>query len=581
MYTPKSRAIYLEPVTRRGKVKKVKASSSVGTQDNSTGQTLSRESTPRTHTTRSSPPLQNPPLSPAPSEETVETRESASTHSFHVVEQHLSQQKKSDNSEPRSSTTSNSVQTISATTEITRHGALPGDTVPVRVKVEHTKATRGVVIATLYRQGRIDMLPPLRVVSRSKDKKPEYEDVYPKSRTGLGGLYFTKGNPNMAFRKDLTQTSTMMIVDPRTKTADVKFSIRVPNEAFPTMNNIPGGMISFTYHIEVVIDLTGKLGETRLLPSLTTNGPSFTSSVEAPPNQLTTDWASNILDTAPLRRTKNVAAFELPLTIGTEDSNRSKRLEEIRQDRRDDSFHGKQPAPQGEDHGDGQYWQENGYFEHDNHHDHYRCYGYDGEWHDDQGHPYNHGWHEQYNAHYPPPTNGHQQQGVNGHFHVPPPQEDDHLDEKSRLHRQEQLLLPSRPPEAEGSSSQPRALAPSAPILDNDLSHCPSSPQSSIPITISRASARSAETIVPDPLTPPPSLPEDSGPLPGEDKQELERRRLLAQVSAPPTDDGNHTGPSNTPCSAPPASAPVIDDEEYLSQALRQEGNENLPQYHR
>ena len=123
------------------------------------------------------------------------------------------------------------------------HGALPGDTIPVKVKVEHSRAARGIVIATLYRQGRIDMLPSLPLVSRGKDKKPEYEDVYPKSKTGLGGLYFTKGAPNMAFRKDLTQTSTVMIVDPQTKTADLRFNVQVPNDAFPTIDNIPGGMI--------------------------------------------------------------------------------------------------------------------------------------------------------------------------------------------------------------------------------------------------------------------------------------------------------------------------------------------------
>lgn len=195
MYTPKSRAIYLEPLTRRGKVKKIKQSSSVNTHDSTASNALSRQETTNSRSTRSSPPVQKPPLSPAPSEETVETRESTSTRSFHIVEQvPSSQRKKSDNSEPRSSTTSTSAHTISATTEITRHGALPGDTVPVRVKIEHTKAARGVVIATLYRQGRIDMLPALPVVNRGKDKKPEYEDVYPKSRTGLGGLYFTNGS---------------------------------------------------------------------------------------------------------------------------------------------------------------------------------------------------------------------------------------------------------------------------------------------------------------------------------------------------------------------------------------------------
>lgn len=581
MYTPKSRAIYLEPVTRRGKVKKVKQSSSVNTQDSTTSQQLSRQTTANSRTTQPSPPIQNPPLSPAPSEETVETRESTSTRSFRMVEQvSASQRKKSDNSEPRSSTTSTSVHTISATTELTRHGALPGDTIPVRVKVEHTKATRGIIIATLYRQGRIDMLPALPVVSRSKYKKPEYEDVYPKSRTGLGGLYFTNGTPNMAFRKDLTQTSSMMIIDPQTKTADVKFNVSIPNEAFPTMDNIPGGLISFTYYVEVVIDLTGKLGETRLLPSLTTNGPSFTKSAEGPPNQLTTDWASNILDTAPLRRTKNVAAFQLPLIIGTDDTNRSKIRQETQARRSDRGSNGKQPAPRNRPEDQAQHWHGNGYDEYYG----YNGYeGYEQEWYDGYGHPYDPSWHGQYHSqYYPPPTNGHYYSQSSSQYQVPPPDVEEHLDEKSRLRRQEELLLPSEPPSTEDSLIRPRSQAPSAPVFDDEPLQQSSSPQSSIPITISRASARSAETVVPDPLTPPPSLPENEASPAVDDKQELERQRLLAQASAPPTDDDNHAGPSNSHRAAPVPSAPVInEEEEYLTQSFQQAENEGLPQYQR
>lgn len=570
MYTPKSRAIYLVPVTRRGKVKSLKQSSSVNTQD-SMSQQLSRQNTSNSRSTQPSPPTQKPPLSPAPSEETVETRESASTHSFHIVEQAPSaQRKKSDQSEPRSSTTSTSAHTISATTEITRHGALPGDTIPVRVRVEHTKASRGIIIATLYRQGRIDMLPALPVVSRSKYKKTEYEDVYPKSRTGLGGLYFTNSTPNMAFRKDLTQTSTMMIIDPTTKTADVKFHVSVPTEAFPTMDNIPGGLMSFTYHVEVVIDLTGKLGETRLLPSLTNNGPSFTKSAEAPPNQLTTDWASNILDTAPLRRTKNVASFELPVIIGTDDTSRVKKSQEMKSTSADRSPNGKQPAQGGED-DQGPYWSEGGYDEY---------YGYDGwngydEWYDENGYPYDPRWHHQY---YSPPVNDHYRPDSSQPYQVPPPDIEEPMDEKTRLRRQEELLLPSQPPTT-ASPSASRPIAPSAPVF-NDETYQPSSPPS-IPITISRASARSADTIIPDPLTPPPSLPEDGIPHQTDDKQELERQRLLAQASAPPTDDDNHAGPSNAYQGIDAPSAPVINDEEaYLSEVLHQEG-EGLPQYRR
>jgi len=570
-------------------MKKVKQSSSTGTQEITTGQPLSRQSTSHSIQTRSTStaPLQIPPLSPAPSEGTVATDATASTHSLKVVGSQASQPKENDHSEPRTSTTSNSAHTIAATTEIMRHGALPGEQIAVRVKVEHSKPVRGIIVATLYRQGRIDALPPLPIASKSKDKKPEYEDVYPKSRTGLGGLYFTNTTPHMAFRMDLTQTSTMMIINPQTKTADVKFSIKVPVDAFPTTDNIPGGMISFTYHIEVVIDLTGKLGESRLLPSLTTNGPSFSKSAVVG-NQLTHEWASNILDTAPLRRTKNVAAFELPLIIGTEDSGRARRSQEAQsalQDRQ--TYYSKDNSqmqgPDGFDHR----WHHNGHDVNGQYSDYYGYNAYNDCWYDEDGNPVYDSWydHDQYHD-YPPSINGHHPRPRHGQYRVPPPEGEEHLDEKSRLRRQEELLLPSQPPDAGEPSSRAQAVAPSAPTFDDEAGRPPGGPRQSVPITISRASARSGETIVPDPLTPPPSLPENERfPGPTEDKQELERRRLLARASAPPTDSDGHgeSGPSSAGHGAAEVpSAPIIDEEEeYMAQFLRSEANESLPKYQR
>ncbi|KAK5100355.1 ph-response sensor protein [Lithohypha guttulata] len=583
MYTPKSRAIYLEPMSRLGKVKKVKQPHSAGTQstsitaqDTPSTRTLSRQNTSNSTQTRSSTVLlQAPPLSPSPSEDTVATNATTSTPSLHIVDRESADQpKRSDDSAPRSSTTSNSAHTISATAQIQRHGALPGDYLPVRVRVEHTKPVRGVVIATLYRVGRIDMLPTLPIANRYKDKKPEYEDVYPKSKTGLGGLYFTNGAPNMAFRNDLTQKSTMMIVNPHTKTADVNFKVRIPNEevAFPTMDNIQGGMISFTYHLEIVIDLTGKLGESRLLPSLTTNGPTFSKAADDRRN-LTHEWTDiNILDTAPLRRTKNVATFELPLIVGTDDSGRARRTNL----QREYSYHDREAEFAGSDpDGYGSEWQSNG---HNGYEEHYDYYGYDPNgWYDEYGNLVYDNYHDHYQSqHYPPDTNDPYHNRSTYQYQPPPPEPEEHIDEKSRLRRQEELLLPSQPPEAEPSSSRSATLAPSAPVLDNDGVPASNHTQPSIPITISRASARSGDTIVPDPLTPPPSLP-----TPTEDKQELERRRLEAQASAPPLDDDSPSGSSHTRSTDAP-SAPVIDDEaEYIVQVLNMDANDTLPQYRR
>lgn len=572
---PKPHIVYLEPVTRRGKVKMVKQASSSGTQETVATQALSRQSTSHSlHRRAAGPvPLEDPPLSPAPSEDTVATNATTSTHSLKLLDQLASQQKESDHSEPRSSVTSTSAKTISAITEISRHGALPGDAIAVRVRVEHTKAARGVVIATLYRQGRIDMLPALPVVSRSKGKRPEYEDVYPKSKTGLGSLYFTSSAPNMAFRKDLSQTSTMMIVDPQTKTADVRFAVQIPPEAFPTIDNIPGGMISFTYNIEIVIDLTGKLGEARRLPSLTA-GPMF-SKAAGGGSQLTHDWANNILDTAPLRRTKNVASFELPIIIGTEDSGRQKRIhpgEPQRQSQQ--SYESSSGIPDDTRYGSEQSNYPGAYYD-DREYD-----GYDNAWYGEHGHPVYEAWSEPGPLPHP---NGYPPRLPHGRYCVPPPDNAEHVDEKTRLRRQEELLLPSQPPDAGEGSSQAPASAPSAPVLDEYVLHAPMRPHPSIPVTISRASARSPETVVPDPLTPPPSLPDDGMSAPPEDKQELERQRLMAQASAPPAEEDDRAGPSRSHHrDGEGASAPVMGEEgEYMSQALQTDGSEHLPQYQR
>lgn len=585
--TPKTRAIYLEPMSRRGKVKKVKqttsssaASDSTATQENRSTRTLSRQNTSTsTHTRSCATPLQEPPLSPTPSEDTELSFATTSTHSLHADGISEPQQRKhSGESVPQSSTTSSSAHTISATTEIQKHGVLPGESVTVRVKVEHTKVVRGLVLATLYRLGRIDMLPALPIANRSKDRKPEYEDVYPKSRTGLGGLYFTNGAPNMAFRNDLTQSSTMMVIDPTTKTADFSLKVRVPNAeiAFPTMGNVPGGMISFTYHIEVVVDLTGKLGEARLLPHLTTNGFSF-SKAAGDHRDLTHDWTdSNILDTAPLRRTKNVATFDLPLIVGTDDSGRARRAQLFRHN----SHSGGQVQNATHNSNPDSTWVQDGHNDSSGHYDNYGYDAYSDGWYDEFGNPipdelYDHGQHPHYTH-----SNGDQHDsGPGNRMYFPPPEHEEPLDEKERLQRHEASLLPSQPPEAEASAASIADLAPSAPVFPED-DQIGSSPPS-LPITISRASARSAETIVPDPIMiPPPSLPEDITPTQTEDKQELERRRLEAQASAPPVDgEDGAAGPSN-PAHIP--SAPFIDDDaEYLARALRLDSGENLPEYQR
>jgi arrestin-related trafficking adapter 9 len=564
MNTPKSRVISLEPVSKRGKVKRVKPPPSIGTGDTSSRGHLTRSDT-QTSTAASvhaTAPAANPPLSPAPSEDTIATTVTTSSTSFRRVELDSQNRKKSDDT--RSTTTSSSGSTVTAVAELQKHGALPGDSIPVRVSVTHTKPyVKGVVIATLYRVGRIDMHPAIPLAN-SKNKRQEYEDVYPKSRTGLGGLLFASASPNSVFRKDLSQSSTMMVVNPNTLTSDIHTTIKVPETAFPTIANVPGGMISFTYHIEVVVDLFGKLGETRFLPRLTSGEPTFTTAV-GNSNQLTHEWSNSILDTTSLRRHKSVVTFELSVTIGTKDSSRNKKPAPLSETQ---PTNGEPPEAYdahdwGQDGGEYWYYDENGQPQY---YDPYYYEGWDG---------YD-GWYDE---------NQYAEQGQLSH-HPPPPENiaplvaGEEVDEKTRLRRQEELLMPTRPPQDGEASSSRVATAPTAPVLD-DISHDAEQARESIttPSTpgppASVASARSGDTVRPyggSPPPPPHSSDPDSNAT--EDKQELERRRIMAQASKPPALEGQPGASSSAP------SAPVLPDDGYIHIDGHDQDHE-LPQYQR
>ncbi|OCT46031.1 pH-response regulator protein palF/RIM8 [Cladophialophora carrionii] len=570
MSTPKSRVITLEPLSKRGKVKVVKPGSSVTTQTTSSAGAgrLTRNNTQNSTASRSTNSVAQPPLSPAPSEETAQTSgTTTSSPSFHIVDNESPVRKSSpQNSDDRSNTTSSSANTITATTELPRHGALPGDMVPIRVSVTHTKAdARGMVIATLYRLARIDMHPPLPLPNRSgKGKKMEYEDVYPKSRTGLGGLYFSAASPNSAFRKDLAQSSTMLIVNPHTMTADITTSLKIPDAAFPSISNVPGSMISFTYHVEVVVDLFGKLGETRLWPRLTSNEPTFSPSSDAG-NQMTSDWSHSILDTSALRRTKSVITFEMSLVVGTQDSGRKRRQTKPAE----------YQVPENTTLGPEQGW-----------HDwHYHDGAYEGQHYDQAGYPYDEGYGYDYgyepshDPEYPTPTAE----------MIPPPQPQEE-DEKTRLRRLEQLLVPSQPPpEGEGSTSGV-PFAPTAPDLSSesapdglrhqdDGSRTPSTLNPAASVT---SSTRSGDTLRPYSTSPPPPPPPLGHAGHSDDKQELERRRLFAQTSAPPVEDGTEVRRRAAVTSMAPT-APTIDEpHEYSVDTLNHDHpGPDLPQYER
>ena len=132
--------------------------------------------------------------------------------------------------------------------------------------------------------------------------------------------------------------------------------------------------------------------------------------------------------------------------------------------------------------------------------------------------------------------------------------------------------MPTQPPQEGEASSSGAPLVPSAPVLDGSVQDAeqarsnittPSTPGP--PASV--ASARSADTVRPYSNSPPPPSPAQSaaaGLQPTEDKQELERRRIMAQASAPPPiNNGEGSGTQPEPPAMVP-SAPALPDDGYI-----------------
>ncbi|KAJ9296071.1 hypothetical protein DTO271G3_5646 [Paecilomyces variotii] len=510
-------------------------------------------------------PKPRPPVSPAPSDVSSSSRLSHSSQSFQVVSDPSSVNgagKRS--SDIRSVATSASDKTITATAEVLRAGALPGDTVPIKISINHSKQIRSPhgIIITLYRQSRIDMHPAIPVGQPEEGKKPIYEDIYPKSRTGLGGLSFGTTRSSSVFRKDLSQTFAPLIVDPATMTAQMKMSIRVPEDAFPTITRVPGAMISFRYYIEVVMDLRGKLAASdRFLPRLNmvSGGKSFSSSghvvnvSDSNANSVTANWAGNIMDTDQIRREKGVVALVFEVVVGTRDSGRHQRhlaeeeLNAVPMSDEDRQEYDNDATPE-EEYAQQNYYSNGDYQSHQE--DYWRDY----------------------------PTDSVEQPFQSpDHMVVPPPtQPEEPVDEKTRLRRMEEMLLPSQPPgEAAAGPSTAPAQAPTAPDLPDEdelYDYNPPLPRQAVP----PPPILSVDTVVPGPDLA--ALSGSGAPHPPtEDKRELERQRLIAQASAPEaTAEDSRPGPSTE--AAP--TAPDLDEEDNILNA-DVGTDESLPQYRR
>lgn len=541
LIAPKSRTITLEAVSRR-KVAKDHAKKFVDPADRKSRKTDSASrSSPQRNSNSTAPSTTNesePPMSPSPSHISFESAVSGSNAQSNSSSQ---SQSTSTNTRPNDSKGSITVKNITTEVESCVGGCLRGDSIPIKVSVNHVKHIKSMngVIVTLYRQARVDMHPAIPLGPTEKSKNPKYEDYYPRSKTGLGGLSLSGAGSSHMFRKDLSQTVQPLIVDPGSLLSEVTVKVRVPEDAFPTISTVPGAMISFRYYVEVVVDIQGRLGaqERALagLPGLTAITASGGDDLENERGGMAAS-GTYMVDTAPVRRDKGVVTATFEVIIGTRDSERRKG----KQKEEANATIPEEPTPvehplhaatgSGADRpysgypSEDDYW---GYSYHDwtygnaNGHDHW----------DYHGNGYGNGW------------------DMPSEIPMPRVPDDSQLSEKERARRAEERLLPSQPPDMEQQAGE-SAHAATAPYLPGEdvpgLYGVPTpayeSPHHSASVPASSAfqtprSDVSASSPAPEYF--PAAGPSNHVPVstPVDDKQEMRRRELEAAASAPPIDD--------------------------------------------
>ncbi|TVY83453.1 pH-response regulator protein [Lachnellula suecica] len=628
MSAPKPRTISLEPISRRPRRKKAqkpKENSSQEATEGSAGNEAARIGSPLPDESASQcDSLEHTaaPRSPVPSD--MQSTGSAATSADSTVSSSTglsfrlgpvpSSAKSARDSQGTSSKVSSTDKTITATVELLKSGCLPGDNIPVKITIKHTKPIKSLhgIIITLYRQGRIDSAPPLSLFANIKGKEAErlkHEEYYPKSKTGLGGLSLTSAGSSSMFRKDLAQTLAPIFVDPTSLSAVVNASVRVPEDVFPTISGVPGEMISFKYHVEVVIDLGGKLaGQQRHVPRVSAMQLPSGARQDGNPNLLAA-WGGSIVDTDHIRREKSVVACIFELVVGTSDTARTR---------------GKGNSSVARHNND---WPADPSFSpttvHEPLHEEDFTPGVEGSHQTEQGAPhpyYDQSYDDQYPEYYPHreydhhlephPEYPHSEYPHPEYLHpehaqipvpLPDVHEDEGLSEKDRIRRAEQRLLPSQPPQDnEGPSSSRTVAAPSAPTAPSihpteahdDIYDAESETPQAIPshlhFPVNMASSDSHAALPSAPALE--NLAPNAGLHTADDKQELERQRLMNEASAPSEfvadEDENAGEGSSRPQPGP--SAPSLPEEDgyggqysHHSMAGPSRHSEILPKYER
>ncbi|KAF4581126.1 pH-response regulator protein palF/RIM8 [Ophiocordyceps camponoti-floridani] len=447
-------------------------------------------------------------------------------------------------------------KTITATIELLRGGCLPGDTVSARVTVQHIKRVKSMtgVIVTLFRQGKIDTSPPLSrfaACSRNEAGKPDREDMFPRSRTSLGGLSLSSTSSTSIFRKDLDQNAAPLIIDPATLQASVTISVKVPDDAFPTIKGVPGDMISFKYQVEVVVDLGGRLASQLQggQSSSSRIGPYGNGSSEQSAGSYAPWRSTNIADTAQLRREKGVISVSMEMVVGTTDSSRSRKNAKKSPESRTVRIHDSDAAADSDDDDDedeDEIAVRPGSANH--------AIGLPPSQHGPDGYQFTPP------PGGPPPGSSHADRDAPvGHeplangfppdaapSYIAPPQvlDESNMTEKERIRQAETRLLPSRPP-AVGSSASAADANGDGHGDDDDIYDAEDAPRRIRPApSASRGDVDGDE----DHVGPSAPLEELLGrEHPADDKLERERTRLMGEASAPPEFPDDMDGGGSAP----------------------------------
>lgn len=458
-------------------------------------------------------------------------------------------------------------ETISMSVELSRSGCLPGEIVPLTVSVNHTKVIRSLngIIVTLYRIGRVDMHPDIPMGSANETHKVKRENLYPRSRTGLGGLSLTAAGSSQVWRKELSQTFAPLYIDHHTMSAQVKLAVRVPDDAFPSIRNTPGQMISFRYYVEVIVDMHGKMTDPDLnYPSLSVTGVQSQMPNGEPfePLHSVTTWGNNCIDTTEIREARWSVSCDCDLVVGTTDSAkvRGKRKTQDLDPQYPAGAQEEYPGEQAELNNDDEY--KNYRYESDT--DYYNStYSYGAPYHYGRGYESDD---YQYQSQRYNPQNAQHCPSVP----LPSMPEEGDLSEKERLGRAEARLLPSLPPADEASSALIIDQAPTAPFLPNegdfdsaeayrtaigehhyDSNYERASDPASHSETLQITEHDYADLCHASNLD---LMQAQHGVFPLDDKQELERQLLQARASAPEDSPGS----SKVEPSAPHSD--IIDD---------------------